>query len=407
MNSASPTLIQPSRNAITVIGDIRVNDRSILATPTSAQITAKENEHDTASVFVVTGARSTDFAQLPDQRIEFEYGNPGNRSLFQGYVNSVMPQKRAVGNQVISSQEIFCYGASMVLKGNKPRFFTSLTLTQMMQRIVNEANLGFNDEYHNDTLVWRTLAQTSETDWEMLLALSGRLAASIIYDQGVIRLINYRDIAYRQLPTRLLKSVPLDPDFSQAELEGRGSGAVVEYTPTNSALRDPTFRTPTTAYLAGKSAVLMTPPLSTLTSGYSPSRATWGSALVPRFSTSMPALSQQEAELIQQGFYNPPFPQGATVRIMGDATAAPGTVVQISSSDRGQTMTPTYDGMWYVSGVEHQMGINRRFYTVLTLARSANRGKNWYQYRPFWLGDRRSAPALRASGTGQWISNWR
>ena len=283
MSSVSPTLSQPSRDALTVLGDIRVNDRSILVTPTSAAVTRRENEHDTASVFVVTGSRATDFAQLPDQRIEFEYGNLGNRGLFQGYVNSVMPQKRAVGNQTVSTQEIFCYGASMVLKGNKPRFFTSLTLTQMMQRIAGEANLGFNDEYRNDTLVWRTLAQTSETDWEMLLALSGRLAASILYERGVLRLVNYRDIAYRQLPTRKLTSRPLDPDLSQSELESQGSGAVVEYMPTSSALRDPVHRTPTTGFLSGKAAVMLSPPLSTLTAQPSVMRNTWGSALVPRF----------------------------------------------------------------------------------------------------------------------------
>jgi hypothetical protein len=119
-----------------------VNSHSLLITPLSATVTRNENEHDTASIFVVSGSRDTDFSLLPDQRIEFDYGSLGGRRTFQGYVNSVTPQKRAVGNQIDSSQEIFCYGASMALKGNRPRFFTALTLTQMMARIVSDANLG-------------------------------------------------------------------------------------------------------------------------------------------------------------------------------------------------------------------------------------------------------------------------
>jgi hypothetical protein len=397
-----------ARNSFTALSDIRVNSHSLLITPLSATVTRNENEHDTASIFVVSGSRDTDFSLLPDQRIEFDYGSLGGRRTFQGYVNSVTPQKRAVGNQIDSSQEIFCYGASMALKGNRPRFFTALTLTQMMARIVSDANLGFNDEYHNDTLVWRTLAQTSETDWEMLLSLSGRLGARILYDQGVIRLINYQDIGYRQLPTKSLLSVPIDADLSAAETGSPGAGAVLEFMPTNTTTaQDPALRTPTMAFLAGQSAVVMTPPLAALMSRPSAPESTGGPTLVSGFATTMPALSYQEAEQIQAGFYDPSWPQQASVRIMGDATTAPGTTVQISSAGQGETVTPAYDGVWYVSGVEHQMGIGHSFYTVLTLGRQVTRGKNWYQYRPFWLGDRRGAPVLRPSGTGQWISNWR
>jgi hypothetical protein len=405
--TASPTLVQRSRTGATVIGDIRVNDRSLLVTPTSGVLTHNECEHETASLFVVTSTRSTDFAQLPDQRIEFDYGIPGAKGLFQGYVASVMPQKKAVGTQTVTTQEIYCYGASMPLKGNRPRFFTDVTLTEMMQRIVTDNNLGFSDEYRNDTAVWRTLAQTSETDWEMLLALAGRLALRILYDEGVIRLINYRDIAYRMLPVKKFQAAALDPDYSATEMGAPGAGAVVEYMPISQSIQDPSYRTPTMGYLAGKTAVLLSPPAANLTSQPSATANTWGSTLVSRFATSMPALSQQDAEIIQQGLYNPDWPQTASVRIMGDATVQPGTVVQIASATKSQTLTPSYDGMWYVSGVEHQMGAARRFYTVLTLGRSADRGLNWYQYRPFWLGDSRGAPALRSSGAGQWISNWR
>jgi hypothetical protein len=162
---------------------------------------------------------------------------------------------------------------------------------------------------------------------------------------------------------------------------------VVEFMPTNSTTaQDPALRTPTTAFLAGQSAVVMTPPLAALMSRPSAPESTGGPTLVSRFATSMPALSHQEAEQIQAGFYDPSWPQEASVRVMGDATAAPGTTVQISSGGQGETVAPAYDGVWYVSGVEHQMGANRSFYTVLTLGRQANEGQELVPVSPLLVG---------------------
>jgi hypothetical protein len=369
--------------------------------PAQATITRRQCEHDSASLFVNTPTRSTDFDNLPDQRVEFDFGVLGMRSTFQGYVTTVMPQQRLVEDQQVTLQEITCLGASMVMKGNTPRFFTELTLTEMMRRIVSDANLGFSDEFRNDNTIWRTLAQTSETDWEMVVTLADRLGAVIIYERGVIRLVNYLDVAYRQLPSQFLQMATLRSDALSPP------GTVVDFVPSSMSARDPSYRTPTLSYLSGKSAVLVEPPASATQSRPGSTRNTWGSAVVSRFATSMPALSAQEAQAIQRGYYNPPWNQEAEIRIIGDARAMPGTTVQVSSSLNGPTLTPTYDGVWYVKQVEHQMDVHNKFFTTLTLGRAQARASNWYPPQPFWLNDPRQTPTLRPSGSGQWISNWR
>jgi hypothetical protein len=165
--------------------------------------TFKENEHGSMSLFVSTSTRATDYGIMPGQRIEFDFGTRGNTQKFQGYVSAVTPQRRLNGTKVISEQEIQCLGESMVLKGNHPRFFTEVTSTQAIARIVAESNLGFSDEFRRDDTTWRTLAQTSETDWEMIVNLATRIGAHVLVTKGVVRLLDYTEIMARVLPIRV------------------------------------------------------------------------------------------------------------------------------------------------------------------------------------------------------------
>jgi hypothetical protein len=70
-------------------------------------------------------------------------------------------------------------------------------------------------------------------------------------------------------------------------------------------------------------------------------------------------------------------------------------------------MGADFDGVWYVHGVEHSIGMQGRFFTTLEMGRPVARGANWYPQRPFWLSDKRGVPSLIAAGSGSWVSNWR
>lgn len=391
------------RSTPSAVGSVLVNQREMNVAVVRAIVTRHEGEHEGATLFVNSATATVDFHSLPDQRIEFTFGGLGIQSTFQGYVNSVTPNRRFVGDTQITEQEIECMGASMVMKGNRPRFFTEMTATQMVAKICADNNLGFHDEFRNDNNQWRQLAQTSETDWQMLLTLADRISAKVVYERGVIRLINYLDVSYRQLPSRLYRT---KNNMATTDHTDDNQGVVVEYVPTNVSVRDPSYRTPTMAYMSGRQAVMLQPPPASATSQPS-GRGSRGADIVSRFATSYPALSQQEAEAMQSGFYTPPWNQEGSLRVTGDAAMMPGNIIQVASAGLGTTMQADYDGVWYVNGVSHSLGLQGRFYTTLSMGRPQARGTNWYAPRPFWLGEKRGMPLLTPAGNGSWVSNWR
>ena len=348
----------------------------------------KENEHASMSLYVDTSTRATDYGIMPGQRIEFTFGSRGNSQKFQGYVTAITPHQRLNGDKVIDEQEIQCMGPSMVLKGNKPRFFTEVTCTQAIARIVAESSLGFSDEFRRDETTWRTLAQTSETDWEMIVNLAERIGAHVVVTSGVVRLVDYNEIMARVLPTRVYTKQQQIP-ASIVEMVPP-AGMLLDFTPTNQSTMDPFYDSSSLAYMVGGQAVEV------------PKLNQSGRFSLSNFSTKMPARTVQEAQTLQDGFYIPPWVQEAEIRVMGDATVAPATTVDIVS--RGDN--PDFDGIWYVKEVSHRIA-TMVFVTTMQIGRVAQRAPNWKADYPFWMGDQRGVPSLFPSGTGQWLSTWR
>lgn len=369
-----------------------VTDQGIMNfTPRQVEVTRTENEHEKAALTVRSSTRGTDYSNLVGLRISFSYGLPGQTMVFQGYVAEVSPQQSISAYSFLVEQTVTCLGPTMVMKGNKPRFLVNSTLTDFMRRIANDNSLGFSDEFHNDSLSWRSLAQTSESDWEMLVNLSNRLGARVVAERGVIRLIDYNDVSARELPSHYFYAQQA-PTLS----DGSNQGAIVSFSPVNISQTDPFYRTPSMAFLQGGSTVLVAPTSTSL------------AAASRRFATSMPARSIDEAKVLQSGYYLPTWSQQGDITVVGDATLGPASIVAISASS-GQTATvirPDFDGMWYIQSVRHTFYANQ-FYSVLTVGRASERAPNWYQARPFWLGDHRGVPQLTQAGDGTWLSSWR
>lgn len=352
------------------------------------EITECENQHEQASIFVQSASRATDFTNIIGQRVAFNYGI-GRIAPFQGYVASVSPQQEISNGQFVTEQEIICLGPTMTMKGNTPRFMTDVTCTQMMQRICADNKIGFSDENRTDTYVWRSLAQTSETDWEMVCALANRIGGHVITQRGVVRLVNYNYIDVHELPSHQLVSA------SQLPIQGvpAVSGTIVGFTPTSLSGIDPTYRIPALAYLEGGQAV------------YVPSSGRTG-VIARRFATDIPARSMAEAQALQQGYYYPMWAQDAEIQVGGDASIEPGQIVQIDSTNAPATRSPNYDGFWYVKSAKHYLYSNK-FTSVLNIGRSGFRVGNAYPPRPFWMGDPRGVPKLILAGDGSWYSTWR
>jgi len=381
----------PTRPRSSVLPEVFLDGVRADFTVIEAIVTLNENEHPNATISVTTRNRPLDFNSMPGQRIQFQWGDFGNTDIFQGYVAAVNPRQQLQATTRNTLEDITCIGPTMVLKGNKPRFWDQSTCTQAIASICSDNMLGFCDQFQSDQLTWRTLAQTCETDWEMVNALANRIGAHIVTTKGVVRLINYWQVASRETPVRTFQMKSnIDPG-QQEEV----TGSIVELTSSNLSQVDPLYQTPQMSYLAQR-AVTMTPPVS---------NRVRGATYVSRFATSMPALSAQEAAMLQAGYYLPDWPATASVRVLGDATLEPGLVVEISTV-KNPAMVRDYDGFWYVKGVEHTMS-PQRFFSTMSLGRTPQRAYNYYQHRPFWQGDARGVPLLRVAGSGQWYSTWR
>jgi hypothetical protein len=370
------------------VGNIIVDAGVMQFDPRRVEVAKVENEHEKATLTVRSTTRGTDYYNLAGQRISFTYGTPGLLSTFQGYVAEIGPQQTLQGQQFMVEQEIVCLGPTMAMKGNTPRFVVGSTATEFMRTIVTQNGLGFSDEFSDDSTKWRTLAQTSESDWEMVVVLADRIGANIVHSRGVVRLVDHNDISYRELPTHQFKM-----QQTPAQADGANAGAITDFTPVNISAADPLYRIPAVAFLQEGKAV------------YVPSTGRTG-PIAQRFATDMPARSTAEASVLQRGYYFPNWSQQGGITVVGDATIEPASVCAISANSSRTVMRPDFDGMWYIKGVRHVM-YNNQFYSVLDIGRAANRAPNWYQARPFWLGDKRGIPQLTAAGDGTWLSSWR
>lgn len=370
------------------IGSFVVDSGVMQFDPRRVEVTKTEGEHEKAVLNVRSSTRGTDYYKLSGQRVTFTYGLPGMGAVFQGYVAEIGPQQKVQDQGYVVEQEITCLGPSMIMKGNKPRFLVDSTVTDFIRTIVTDNGLGFSDEFVNDNTKWRTLAQTSESDWQMVVMLADRIGAHIVTQRGVIRLVNYNDISYREMPSHLFQM-----NQAPAQATGENAGAIVDFTPVNISTADPLYTTPSVAFLQDGKTV------------YVPATGRNG-VVARRFATDVPARSTSEAAVLQSGYYVPDWSQEGSITVVGDATIEPASVCSVSAVSGRTVLRPDFDGMWYVKSVSHVMYTNQ-FFSVLDIGRAANRAPNWYQARPFWLGDKRGIPQLMAAGDGTWLSTWR
>lgn len=96
--------------------------------------------------------------------------------------------------------------------------------------------------------------------------------------------------------------------------------------------------------------------------------------------------------------------QTATARVMGSAGILPGMTIDVSTGVAA-VITDTYDGLWLVASVEHEI-LNGVFQTKLSLVRDKYRRSNTKAYEPFWQRTTRPFPTMTLSG-GKWVSTWR
>jgi hypothetical protein len=341
-------------------------------------VSKKVNQHDSAEISILWA--TTAAPDIERKTISFTYGERNRAATFYGYVYST---EKAQEFQKQTITRVSCLGATWVMRSVGPRLFANRTAQSMCEELVRPHGLGVRVPA-TATYVYPRFAQVDHTDWEALCEvahLSGLYAAP---QNGVVRLVDpVAELSVRSPWRQYNKSTTLlDP----ADI------GLLDFSPANSVTTNRAHLQPAFSYF-GSDGSLKT---------YVPTCDPVDVTQVPgRYVPDPKAAEQMIATMTQWNSLN----QSAEARVRGDGTVNPGDTVSVRTGP-SSTVVDDYDGMWFVSAVEHRID-SKSFQTNLKLARDKYRELDGSKpHRRFWAGDPNMLPQLSLVD-GKWASNWR
>jgi hypothetical protein len=327
-----------------------------------------------------SGTTDVRVESLVGQPVLFTYGVAPMIETFYGYILSVNPDQKFKQslNYVIT-----LVGATAVMQSLNRRFYTNVTDGELVQRLADRGSLGFSS---NTSTVyrWPSIGVTSQTDWELAVALSERSACLLFNWGGVLRMDDPRRL-FRDFPfTTLVVSDDL------LETDRR----LLDFKPVSQSEYQITTR-PVEFFFFDRSGQVVS--YQQPKPGYDGSHTPFGES---------PVMSREEAELYGAMMNNSieRWLQSATARIKGDASIYPGVTVDVNTGTRSSTAK--FNGRWLVLQVSHSM-TREAFNTELTLARPGDSipALSKSTFDPFWRSSTRGRPSLFLRN-GLWFSSW-
>jgi hypothetical protein len=365
-----------------------LNDKAFDISVTQWTLSCSEGQHDEASISCVsTSLENTD--GILDSAISFYYGAPPRTERFHGYVTNVTGVQKAQGQLSFSMTLL---GASKMMFEGKPRFWRAKSASSVIYDLVNNSGLGFGG--HTNSYLWKSLAQTDESDWEMVKEMASLLGWSIFYRYGVILL--YDPVKYFKEAgtyTRLVSGLN-DLGSTDRNLIEFSSEEVSGVIQDNMGVKYGYFTTDNKVQIFEQTGEFK---------GF-------------LFDTDRIARDQTEAEMFMEAVQvrTDGWGEAGTARIWGDADLWPGQLVEVVTST-SHIFQPKGDGRWMVRAVGHQAD-NQSYQTILLLTRPSASvltgtrpyGSNTTQYRPFWEDESptKSRPFLSLNVDNQWTSSW-
>jgi len=356
----------------------RLNGEELDISVTEISVSLAEGQHDHTTISCVSSTMENTEDML-DMPFSFYFGVPPHTELFHGYITDITNEQKSQGSL---SFGLTVLGATKMMFEGKPHFWLDKSVTTAAGELVRANDLGFGGHPHS--FLWSGLAQTEESDWEMVLKLAKRVGWSVFSRYGVVMLHDpnrwYREMA----PYATLRSNNTEPDdrhlieFSATEFAGvskENLGAKVGYfngTSVETLVQTGEFK----GYIQETDAVLHSQPeAKAYMDGMDVRLDSWG--------------------------------QTAVARMWGDADIFPLMCVNIVTV-KETFVYSKYDGKWLVRTVGHKAD-NQSFQTILFLTRpnpddyppmDAN-------YKPFWEMEEptRSRPYLTLH-EDRWISSW-
>lgn len=340
-----------------------------------ATITTGENMHDTGTM-TVTSSERTSTAGILEAPISFLYGMAPRSEVFCGYVTDVAEEQNDSG---VLTWTMGFVGPTKPMQLGAPRFWTQRTIPSAVETLSYLSYLGFAGHSHDH--IWPALAQTSDSDWQMIVSLATRLGWSIYNRYGIVQLYDPLQLFRDQGPAATL----ISETYTLAKASLDEERVLLEFDPTEEAESSTVQRGLKVAYF--NDSQLQVALQKGKHSGY-------------RFLNDFVIRNAEEATLYVNGkdSDSSKWAQTAKARIMGNASLFSGMTVDVMTTNP-KYYTGKFNGRWLIRGIQHKMD-RQSFQSNVMLARPGGSEQVYTGgYVPFWQSLTRSRPSLTLSPT--------
>jgi Phage tail baseplate hub (GPD) len=360
----------------TPVARILLNNQVLDVRAREMQMERGFDKHDAVTLALSSESlENTD--DIENQPISFVFGLPPNTEFWYGYVVKVTDEPTSA----LLNFTLQLIGTTLFMQQGKPRFWANKTIPAVVGDLANSNLLGYHTNGHGH--VWKALAQTDESDWQIASALSRRIGYSVFNHLGVVRCEDPAAVYATNGPSlQLVTESNLDQEDRQ----------LLEFQPTRDTEQSYTGMGLKFAYLTSDAKVQW---------------AEQPNYRVYHFASEIPVRSQQEAETLiaALGRGLGRWLQQGQARIDGDASIYPGLCAEIVTTNTG-VADRKYNGKWLVTAVNHKMD-NQSFQSMLSLARpDSTIPAQVTPYRHFWDADARGKPTMWLQEDGRWMSSW-
>lgn len=358
----------------------RLSGEELDISVTDISMSLGEGQHDSTTINCVSSTLE-DTEDMLDMPFSFYFGVPPHTELFHGYITDITNEQKSQGSLSFGMTVL---GATKMMFEGKPRFWLNKSVTAAASEMVRANSLGYGG--HTHSFLWPALAQTEESDWEMVLKLARRIGWSVFNRYGVVMVQDpnqwYREMgSYAQL-------VSNNTD--------RGSDArnLIEFSATEFSDVSKEKLGAKIGYFNGTSVETMTQ--TGEFKGYIQE-------------TDAVLQSQPEAKAYVDGMdvRIEAWGQTAVARLWGDADLFPMMCVDVVTT-KETFRYAKYDGKWLVRSVAHKAD-NQSFQTVLFLTRpeAAAYPITEVNFKPFWEMEEPARPRPGITlHEDRWISSW-
>lgn len=373
--NASLASTRPALPVSRLTVDGRVVDNAVFV---ELKVSKRVDHHDAAEVAIIWPTTAS--PDIERKTISFTYGTGSRASTFYGYVYST---EKAQQFQKQTITTLHCLGTTWALRNVGPRLLVDRTALSACQEIVRPHALGVRVA-DSATYKFPRLAQVAQTDWEMVCEVAHLSGLYVTSTNGVIRLVNpMEELEGRSPHRRFTKSTTLlDP----------ADVSLLDFNPVNSVTTNRAYLQPSFSYFGSDNSVKT----------YVPKCDPVDVTQVPgRYVPDPKAAAHVIETMTRWNSIN----QSAEARVRGDGSVVPGDTVSVHTGV-SNTVVDDYDGMWFVSAVEHKLD-SKLFQTFMKLSRDKYRSVDTSKpHKRFWASDPNLLPQVKVVD-GRWVSNWR